>query len=320
MLTALTREFALVHSMLFEELVEPTLYALHLGRYAEAAYDATEFFLLGLLQILLLYLLLRPLEAWRPAERWENRRAVRSDIGYTYLHRLGIIPLAIYALLTPLVDEMESWLRLWGFIPPKLEDVFPWLLSYPFVSFIGYLVIIDFCDYWRHRFQHRSPSWWALHSLHHSQRQLSLWADDRNHLLDDVLSGLWSTGLAWLIGVPPGQFIAWVMVTRMVESLSHANIRVPFGAIGERLVVSPRFHRVHHAMEIGHDGPQRGCNFATLLPVWDIMFGTANFTTQYVTTGVTDQLSGRDYGETFWRQQWLGCKRLQACWQNHASE
>ncbi|MFX7106336.1 sterol desaturase family protein, partial [Acinetobacter baumannii] len=68
------------------------------------------------------------------------------------------------------------------------------------------------------------------------------------------------------IGVPPGQFVALVAVTQLVESFSHANLRLDFGWLGERLLVSPRFHRQHHAIGIGHEshgpGTLGGCNFA----------------------------------------------------------
>jgi hypothetical protein len=41
-----------------------------------------------------------------------------------------------------------------------------------------------------------------------------------------------------------------------------------------------------------------------------MVFGTANFVDRATATGVRDQLDGRDYGETFLAQQWLGLKRL----------
>lgn len=48
-----------------------------------------------------------------------------------------------------------------------------------------------------------------------------------------------------------------------------------------------------------------------LLPCWDIAFGTANFELRFDPTGVRDQIEqGRDYGQGFWSQQWLGLKRL----------
>jgi sterol desaturase/sphingolipid hydroxylase (fatty acid hydroxylase superfamily) len=197
-------------------------------------------------------------------------------------------------------------------IPPTLEDALPWLATAPLASFFVYLVVIDFAQYWLHRLQHRFEWWWQLHALHHSQRTMSFWTDNRNHLLDDLLGAFWMAGLALLIGVPPTQFVGIVVLTRLIENLSHANVRLSFGTIGERLLVSPRFHRMHHAIGSGHEGPARGCNFAVLFPVWDVLFGTANFEPAYPPTGIRDQLSGRDYGEGFWRQQKLGLARMLA--------
>jgi sterol desaturase/sphingolipid hydroxylase (fatty acid hydroxylase superfamily) len=211
---------------------------------------------------------------------------VRTDVLYTMLHRLGIVPIGIYALLTPVVDGMEAQLRLLGYIPYGLEELFPWLVASPIAAFLAYLVVLDFADYWRHRLQHRWGLWWALHSLHHSQRQMSLWTDDRNHLLDDVIGGLWFAAVAFVIGLGPAEFVAAMLTIRFVESLSHANVRVSFGRIGDRLLVSPRFHRTHHGVGIGHEGARYGCNFATLFPLWDMLFGTANFAYRGTATGI----------------------------------
>jgi sterol desaturase/sphingolipid hydroxylase (fatty acid hydroxylase superfamily) len=311
-MSGITEGFAALQGALFQSLVLPSLYALGLMDLAEPAFDATAFVLLGLVQIVAVYVLLRPLEAWWPVERWSDRRQVRTDVLYTFLNRLGIVPIAIYAVLTPLVDAFDAQLRTWGYIPRNLEDLIPLLALSPLAAFCVYLLVLDLADYWRHRLQHRLRAWWALHSLHHSQRQMSFWNDDRNHLLDELLAGLWFAAVAFLIGVPPEQFVLAVMLTRFVESLSHANLRLDFGRIGSRLLVGPRFHRTHHAIGVGHEGAHRGCNFATLFPLWDIAFGTVNFSYRGVETGVADQLQGRDYGAGFFAQQWLGLKRLVA--------
>ncbi len=80
------------------------------------------------------------------------------------------------------------------------------------------------------------------------------------------------------------------------------------------LLVSPRFHRLHHAVGLGHEsagqGSLGGHNFAVLFPVWDILFRSARFDDPLQPTGIRDQLDGRDYGRGFWAQQWLGLKRL----------
>ena len=310
MLDILSELFSHVHTSLFEVLVQPALYALGFMSYAEPAFDALEFALYGVLEIGLMLLLLRPLESWRPVEQWKDRRAVRVDVLYTFLHNLGVVPLAVFVLLRPLQDSVDGALRLQGFIPPSLEDIFPWLAAHPLASFFIYLAILDLAEYWRHRLQHRFHWWWGLHALHHSQRQLSLWSDRRNHLLDDVLADLWMVLVALAIGVPPAHFLGIVIVTRLIESLSHTNVRLHFGWLGERLLVSPRYHRTHHGLGVGHEGRAQGVNFAPLFPLWDMLFGTANFARDYPATGIRDQLNGVDYGEGFIRQQLLGVRRM----------
>lgn len=305
--------FAAAHQWLFESVVQPALFALGFASWTEPAFNATEFFLVGVIEITLLALILGALERWKPAEDWSADktagRQIRADVIYTLLGRLGLLPLLTFVLLLPVVDGVDGWLRMQGFIPPKLEDALPWLNEHPFASFLLYLAILDFVGYWLHRWQHRFEWWWALHALHHSQRRMTFWTDNRNHLLDDLVVAAMFSLVALLIGVPPGQFVLIVVASRVVESLSHANIRTGFGW-AESLLVSPRFHRVHHAIGLGHEGSARGCNFAVLFPIWDRLFGTANFDIVYPPTGIRDQETGRNYGEGFWSQQWLGLKRL----------
>lgn len=302
--------FGNVQTWLFEGVVQPVLYGLDLVELSESAYNATEWFMYGVVELAVLYALLRPLEATFPAERWADRRHVRSDVIYTLLNRLGVVPLAFFFMLTPVLDRVESALKLAGYHPFNLEDLLPFLAHEPLAAFAVYLIVLDLAEYWRHRLQHRFEWWWALHVLHHSQRQMSFWTDNRNHLLDDLIGALWFAGIALVIGVPPGQFLLIVIATRMLESLQHANLRLSFGALGERLLVSPRFHRLHHSIGDGHEGRHRGCNFAVLFPAWDVLFRTADFSARYEPTGVRDQLAGRDYGDGFWTQQWLGLRRF----------
>jgi sterol desaturase/sphingolipid hydroxylase (fatty acid hydroxylase superfamily) len=278
--------------------------------HADSAYDATGVFVLGLAEVGLVYVLLRPLEALIPAERWSDRQAARVDVLYTLLYRSGALPLLFFLILDPLLNSLDIGLRAVGYLPPNLEELVPVLQDAPLLAFLAYAVIIDFSLYWFHRAQHRLDWWWALHAVHHSQQRMSLWTDDRNHVLDGLLEALWLALLAHLIGVPGAQFAAIIFLMKAVESLSHANVRFGFGPLGDRLLVSPRFHRVHHGIGVGHEGRARGCNFATLFPAWDMLFGTANFEHVYPPTGIRDQLDGADYGRGFMAQQGLALRRL----------
>jgi sterol desaturase/sphingolipid hydroxylase (fatty acid hydroxylase superfamily) len=310
MIEAIQLAFAAAVERVFIGLVQPLLYSLGWMSYDEMAYEWTSLFLVGLIEVTLLWALIRPLEKLAPAEHWPDRKATRVDVLYTLLVRLGILPIAFFLLLTPLFDYFEGHLRLQGIIPPNLEDLLPFLAWHPLLPLAAYLLVADLADYWRHRFEHRFQFWWALHSVHHSQRQMTFWTDEREHLLDLLFASVFRALIGIGIGIPPASFVMVTLFTGAVESFSHANVRVSFGRVGDRLLVSPLYHRTHHAIRVGHTGSKYGCNFAAVLPLWDVVFGTANFTREYLPTGIEDQLEGRDYGQGFWRQQWLGLRRM----------
>ncbi len=310
MLQSLTDTIAHLQQWLFEAIVQPAMYQAGLMTWAEQAYDATEWFVIGAIEVVVLWMVLAPLERRFGAEPLRDPSARRVDVLYTLLHRLGGFPLIAFALLTPLFDLLEGEVRLLGFSRINVDQMLPGITDTPVASFLIYLVILDFVDYWLHRGQHAFDWWWSLHAVHHSQRQMTFWSDQRNHLLDDLLRDAVMAGVAIVIGVAPGQFVALVLVSRIVQSLQHANLRLRFGSVGERLLVSPSFHRLHHAIGYGHEGRARGCNFAVLFPVWDVLFRTADFRPGFVPTGIRDQLEGRDYGRGFWAQQWRGLLRM----------
>lgn len=300
-------------------MVQPLVFQLDLGEYVEEAFTGTEWFLVGVCELAILFVILRPLEAMIPVHAITDKRARWNDFIYTALHRLGAFSILVFFLLDPLLASLTELLHLEGWGSFNLDDLWPGVTDQPLVSFLIYLVVLDFCDYWYHRAQHGWRWLWALHSLHHSQENMNLWSDDRNHVLDDLLRDVLMGVVAIGIGVQPGEYVLLVSASRMLQSLQHANVRIHFGRLGEYLLVSPRFHRMHHAIGIGHESHGKnslgGHNFAVLFPIWDVLFRTTHFGQGFAMTGVRDQLpppagKGRDYGRGFWAQQWLGLKRI----------
>lgn len=310
--------FGAAQQALFESVVQPLAFQAGLGNLLEDAYAATGWLLVGLLQLLILLTVVGPLQRWRPVE---PAASPGVDVVYTLIHRLGLFRLAVFFAIEPLLEAGFGRAAVWGWGGFQLDawvaSLWPQVLGSAWVSFLLYLLVFDLLDYLIHRGQHRFEWWWALHAVHHSQREMTMWSDNRNHLLDDLVRDVLLACTAWGIGVAPGQFVALVALTQLLESLSHANVRLGFGRWGERLLVSPRFHRQHHAIGVGHEGSTPGslggCNFAVLFPVWDVLFGTARFDGRFEPTGIRDQLpehGGRDYGRGFWAQQRLGLLRL----------
>ncbi len=336
-----TNGFDAAQQWLFEHAMQPVMFRAGLGNHLETGYAAAGWLLVGLLQLVVIIGLIGPLQRLRPVEVVSDRATIRTDILYTLIHRLGFFRLVLFFAVDPWMDSLFGALRVAGVSTFQLDGIWPGVTDLPWVSLLLYLVVFDFVDYWIHRGQHHFEWWWKLHALHHAQRQMTMWSDNRNHLLDDLLRDTILVVVAQFIGVAPGQFIAIVAITQLSESFQHANLRLWFGRWGERLWVSPRFHRRHHSIGIGHetvkmvpavssgspvtDDAQQprarrvvlgGHNFGVLLPWWDILMGTANFELRYDPTGVRDQVepgpdgSTRNYGKGFWSQQWTGLLRL----------
>jgi len=63
---------------------------------------------------------------------------------------------------------------------------------------------------------------------------------------------------------------------------------------------------MHHGMLAAG---QRSCNYGAVLPWWDMMFRTADFSHEYVSTGdpTGDEVL---HTGTYWQQQWAGVKRM----------
>ncbi len=303
---SLAAPFDLVAGWMQEHLLLPLLYQFDLMQWEDISYGWALFAVYGVAQVVVTYAVCLPLERWRPVERWPDAKAVTIDVIYTLISRVGVLPFVTFVVFYQLQVWMTGWMTDHGWVPPTLERIFPFLLGQPVVTFFCYVLILDFFDYWRHRFSHVFNWWYALHAVHHAQRQMTFWSDDRNHLLDDVIAFCWFTVIGLLIGIPPLQFPLLVLLLRFLESLSHANARISFGWLGERLLISPRFHRRHHGVT---SAGYYSSNFGATLPWWDMLFRTADFSDEYAETGDPSAEEAMATG-SYAAQQWAGFRRL----------
>jgi len=116
-----------VQTWLFETIVSPVLYRFNLMEWDEPAFNAVEFFMLGIVQIAIIALVMRLFERRWPLEKGGDEHLMAVDRVYTALNKLGVIPLVVFIVAYPITNEIEHLVRAWGFAPPRLERLLPWL-------------------------------------------------------------------------------------------------------------------------------------------------------------------------------------------------
>ena len=292
--------------------VVPFLDTLHLSGLSGDPRDIAASLLIAALQVGIIGFIFRPLETWFPAEKWSNRKLTLVDRNYTLLMLLGIFPLFTYLVLMPfshLFGGADTATSSTG-SPLALTHWMPWFNQHPYLLFAVYYVVYDFVYYWMHRTQHAIPWWWALHSMHHSQRQMSCWTNDRGSLVDGFIQSMILATVGLVIGVDPDEF-AWLMLLgELGQNFSHANVRIGFGRVFERVFVDPKFHRLHH-MLVDPDRPAlHNCNYGQVLSIWDVVFGTSLYGIAPRPTGVGDPVVDADNNYGLVGLHWVALKRF----------
>jgi sterol desaturase/sphingolipid hydroxylase (fatty acid hydroxylase superfamily) len=138
-------------------------------------------------------------------------------------------------------------------------------------SFIVLILAIDLWTYLIHRAQHKFPVLWAMHSLHHSAEALSMVTGARHFWLEEPILSAGFPILAIVFKVPLALVTPITLFYFLVgDGLAHLNFRVSLGRFA-LCIQNPQYHRIHHSIEPQH----RDKNFCRMLPLLDVIFGTA---------------------------------------------
>ena len=290
--------------------VSPLLSYFHLTQTFGDPRDVAEALLIAFAQVLVIGGLFRPLESLAPAEKWNDRRYARIDRTYTLVMLFGLNPLFAYFFLTPLAHWLGDGGAAADTGPSGLVAWIPWLQAHPYLTFGIYYVLFDFTYYWMHRMQHWMPWWWALHSMHHSQRQMNCWTNDRGSYVDGFLQSMVLATIALFVGIEPDQFALLLFIGELVQNFSHANVRFGFGRVLERVFVDPKFHRLHHMIVDEARPGLHNCNFGQVLSVWDVLFKTSLYGEPVRATGVLDPMVDIDNERGLVAMQWGAFRRF----------
>lgn len=154
-------------------------------------------------------------------------------------------------------------------------------------TYIGLLVLGEFCFYWGHRWAHEAKGtrwepFWKLHRTHHSGKFMNTTLLVRVNLFwYFVVPNAWVFGSAIYLGMGKASALAlltlqlWNVVThsnfRWDDPVRRHRIAGPLFRALEHVIVSPGIHHSHHGY--GKDGGNFR-NYGVVLSVFDWMFGT----------------------------------------------
>lgn len=199
--------------------------------------------------------------------------------GKPWWRKDGLLTDLAYWIFVPVLSRyLRIWLTVVGTIlifridqGQAIADFYAnghgWLATLPlWVQGAIYLVVTDFALYWSHRLFH-AGGFWKYHAVHHAPQQVEWLSAARFHPVNLLFGTIAMDVVMLLAGVSPQIFIVLGPFNTMVSTYAHANLNWTGGPL-RYVLVSPVFHRWHHAVE------PRDKNFAGLFPVWDVLFGT----------------------------------------------
>ena len=180
----------------------------------------------------------------------EPERFRASDMGYALVNVGLVAPLA-----TALLTAAEPWVRM---AQP--------LAVHPLVGLVVGFFIFEFITYALHRLWHASPVLMRFHRVHHAPH-LSVMVAFRMHPLETLAYMLLGNLPLVILGMPAWGGIYVLLAERTYNVLLHARVPFRLGVLG-KVFASGEFHHRHHA-------PGKAANFASVVSIFDHLFGTA---------------------------------------------
>ena len=173
---------------------------------------------------------------------------------------LFIAPFIVLVIAGVTTGEELKAHRYHGFGPVAAQPV--WLQA------IEIYLLADFLGYWIHRLFH-TGAWWPFHAVHHSSEDLDWLSSVRVHPVNEAVDKIAPAVPILFLGFDPTVTVGVTGFLTFYAIFLHADVDWDFGPL-RAVIATPVFHRWHHSK----DPAAIDKNFASFLPLWDIVFGT----------------------------------------------
>ena len=197
------------------------------------------------------------------------RRGWFTDVIYFVFTPLVTKQIVKFAFIVPIVLLLAARITNKDAITGGVFHGFGPLGAQPiWLQAIQVYILGDFIGYWTHRLFHRGR-WWPFHAVHHSSEELDWLGSVRVHPVNDLVNKFVQASPLLLLGYDPLVTASTAPFFTFYAVFLHANVNWDFGPL-RSVIATPVFHRWHHSK----DKEAWDKNFAGLLPIWDIIFGT----------------------------------------------
>lgn len=219
-----------------------------------------------------------PASVWKDSSAW-------LDVRYFFFHSI----IWVFAFGT-IISAVRVWTaeNSLSLLTSPAYDGPLWITQNLFLGGIIYMFVLmilaDLTAYAIHYLQHKVPLLWEFHKVHHSATVMHPLTNFREHPIDNLIYfvvGGFVTGILAGVSIyifggifsPPkilGMNLLAFAFNFLAYNLRHSHIWVRWPGKLIYVFGCPAHHQVHHSCHPDHIDK----NFAFMLPVWDVIFGT----------------------------------------------
>ncbi|MDR3695587.1 sterol desaturase family protein [Mucilaginibacter sp.] len=183
-------------------------------------------------------------------------------------YKPSFLALLILELLPKLFFIHMFWIWL-----PHIQKIGLFTINLKWYSWVYAYLCWEFSTWIFHFSSHRVRFLWCLHAPHHAPTELNMTVNWVHFFAESYYSTIVHLLILTPLGVKPVMFVAIMSISSVWGVFTHVSERtLKKGKLGllQYLLITPAHHRVHHAKNPLYVDT----NFATVVPVWDWMFGT----------------------------------------------
>lgn len=207
-----------------------------------------------------------------------DRKGFWQDLFYVFFTDYVIFPIGLFASLEFVEEIMLIGMEGMGVeltpvpngtrYPPLIIKMYEQAV---WVQILVLFILTDLAQFIGHYLLHVVPWFWRVHKIHHAQETLGFASTRHFHFAEYIVFNTVLYIPFYMIGYDMYIYLSvHLWINYFFATLSHANIKVPWSALNY-VFITPDTHFWHHAKNVKH---KYGVNFASVLPIWDMIIGT----------------------------------------------